>query len=941
MGSGGVGPRNEETPLKRGSSIGRYVVLERLGAGGMGVVYKAFDPELDRTVAIKLLIGDGEGSSGRSRLQREAQAMARIAHPNVIAVHDVGVAGDRVFFAMELVDGEPLGTWRERTQPSVDTLLEVFRRAGAGIAAAHAAGVIHRDFKPDNVLVDREGRPRVLDFGLARQGGEPEPDAKIEASASSSLAVQLTRTGAVMGTPAYMAPEQFAGEPSDERTDQFAFCVALYEALVGERPFRGDSFATLSAAVTLGERTHASGRHGLTPAVMAALDRGLQTNPDDRFPSMTALLDALAPATQSRVGSIFVGATVLATAVAVAYGLGMKTAAPEEAPDPCAAAADPINELWNPNRRQVLLADFENSDAFNGTSMGGRVADALDEYAAAWTETARRACAMAEVERELNDELAFRAQRCLSGTLSALADQLGAFEGIDIAGVQGSLSAVEALRDPAECTDIDMLELMVSPPLDDELRAKLAEVAPQVSKAVDAWGRGDAKTCLEHVAAATPAVEALDFRPETARLLAVRGQCELGAGRPEVAAETRERAFEVALSAADDLTALKLCSETGHIIATTTDDFEAAETWIRRAEALAKRHNLEDSEYSAGILNVRGILAARQNDPDAAIAFFMQLAELTQRTPNMSKRYVTAISNAGVAMANAGRIEDARDAFQRAVDYATEHWGPRHEHTATHQTKLAQILTIQGQHVEARAAHIAALSALRVSPDSATSLPMAYTLSSLALTERRLGNLAEAKAAYLEAIAIRDRIDALNTAEAAPLYVGLARISLAEEDYAEAERWTKMLLDVRKNAPGIERAEALSLLSQVLLERGDQPGAREQNQNAEALALAADSNTSLTNIASVLYSIAITTERFGNHSHALELFAQAEAKAVATGAEGHVSQARLAYARALQRAGELAKARTLVEAAQERLAASPYPASAVEDAETLLRELSP
>ena len=206
MSTGGAPARRSDAPLSRGELLGRYVVLERLGQGAMGIVYKAFDPELDRAVALKLLIGEGT-ETGRARLTREAQAMARVSHPNVIAVHDVGTHDGRVFFAMELVDGTPLGDWREVREPSVTMVLDVFRQAGAGIAAAHAAGIVHRDFKPDNVLVDATGRVRVLDFGLARRGADEVADSDHALEGP----VDLTRTGAVLGTPAYMAPEQFSG----------------------------------------------------------------------------------------------------------------------------------------------------------------------------------------------------------------------------------------------------------------------------------------------------------------------------------------------------------------------------------------------------------------------------------------------------------------------------------------------------------------------------------------------------------------------------------------------------------------------------------------------------------------------------------------------------------------------------------------------------------
>ncbi|MBA2543935.1 MAG: serine/threonine protein kinase, partial [Deltaproteobacteria bacterium] len=245
-------PGVEPERLERGTALGRYIVIDVLGEGGMGVVYSAYDPELDRKVAIKLLqarpdsSAGSQGTSGQTWLLREAQAMARLSHPNVIAVHDVGtLSGHRVFIAMEQVDGVTLRVWlRDKVRPWRE-VIQIMTAAGTGLAAAHASGLVHRDFKPDNVLVDNNGRVRVMDFGLARlhpdETGERldrQSDALIEAR--SPLSAPLTIAGTVIGTPAYMAPEIGDGMLADARSDQFSFGVALYEALYRGRPFAKD-----------------------------------------------------------------------------------------------------------------------------------------------------------------------------------------------------------------------------------------------------------------------------------------------------------------------------------------------------------------------------------------------------------------------------------------------------------------------------------------------------------------------------------------------------------------------------------------------------------------------------------------------------------------------------------------------------------------------------
>ena len=320
----------ESTDLDTGARIGRYVVLEHVGSGAMGVVYSAYDPELDRRIAVKLLKVQTAGTGGRApaRLLREAKAMARLAHPNVIAVHDVGLFDEQVFLAMEFLSGGTLKGWLSAKGRSWREILNVFIEAGRGLAAAHAAGLVHRDFKPDNVLLDKEGRPRVVDFGLARDAVAYADDAAEMSPAEAKLGLvtpsgrstdggghlqTLTRTGALSGTPAYMAPEQFLGERSDERTDQFSFCVALFEALYGERPFAGDDLISLSVSVTEGQIRPLPKDRDVPTWIRRVVLRGLRPNPLSRFSSMAELIAALEddPAVKRRRRLIAVGATCL------------------------------------------------------------------------------------------------------------------------------------------------------------------------------------------------------------------------------------------------------------------------------------------------------------------------------------------------------------------------------------------------------------------------------------------------------------------------------------------------------------------------------------------------------------------------------------------------------------------------------------------------------
>ncbi|MEZ4448443.1 MAG: serine/threonine-protein kinase [Nannocystaceae bacterium] len=299
------GPAPEVLP----SRIGRFVIIGRLGAGGMGVVYAAYDPELDRKVAIKLIgaagaagaaeggAAEGGAAEGGARarrsqalLLREARALAKLSHPNIVALHDVGVHAGQVFVAMEFVAGRTLRRWLAEAPRPWPAIVEVFVQAGRGLTAAHEAGLVHRDVKPDNLLVGDDGRVRVADFGVARYRAPDEADG---ADGASRMLATVAGRGARVGTPAYMAPEQHEDEGVGPHSDQFSFCVALYEALHGLRPFVGDTPQALVAAIREGAPSRPPGPARAPGWLDRAVTRGLAARPADRWPSLSALLTAL------------------------------------------------------------------------------------------------------------------------------------------------------------------------------------------------------------------------------------------------------------------------------------------------------------------------------------------------------------------------------------------------------------------------------------------------------------------------------------------------------------------------------------------------------------------------------------------------------------------------------------------------------------------------
>jgi serine/threonine protein kinase len=330
--------------------IGRFTVLGLVGRGELGEVYAAYDPELDRRVALKVLV-HADDRSGLARLRREAMAMARLSHPNVARVFDVGSIDSRLFIAMEFIRGQTLRAWLAEQPRTWRDVREVFLAAGHGLAAAHREGIIHRDFKPDNVLIDEEGRARVVDFGLA-----------IPTDESVRTADQAERTATpepdlvIGGTPAYMAPEQHIGCPPDARADQYSFCVALFEALYGRRPFVGRTWQTLSPQVLRGSLETLAGARRVPPHLRRVVLRGLSSLPGRRYPDMDVLLAELAhePRPSRAPRHLLLGAVTLGlTAASVAYSM------PEARPTPGAVApSEPPSPMPSPALdRQDLQID--------------------------------------------------------------------------------------------------------------------------------------------------------------------------------------------------------------------------------------------------------------------------------------------------------------------------------------------------------------------------------------------------------------------------------------------------------------------------------------------------------------------------------------------------------------------------------------------------------
>ncbi|KIG18720.1 Serine/threonine kinase PKN8 [Enhygromyxa salina] len=707
---GGGGGARALARLAPGDHVGRFLVLARIGAGGMGEVFSAYDPQLDRKLALKLLHPESprtESTLGRTRLLREAQAMARLQHPNTVAIHDVGEHEGRVFLAMEFIAGQTLGAWLKQAPRSWREIVQVFVAAGRGLAAAHAAKLIHRDFKPDNVMVGDDGRVRVMDFGLARarEPGEAsavtalDRDSVLERlrgdldGSRANLSTTVTAMGSLTGTPAYMAPEQFLSQAVDARTDQFSFCVALHEALFGERPFVGDTPAALAFAVVQNKRREAV--NDKVPSwLRRAIDRGLAIDPDQRWPKLDALLAELERDRSRRLRQLGLALGGLGL-----VGLATIPWLSRDAPEVCTNGELIMAETWSPSRASAAEQAVLATQLGHAADTWTRLVPELDLWSRNWVEAHRDTCEATELHRGQSSELMQLRMRCLDRQRRVFAVLLADLEAADADVVEGAVAAAQALPRPARCADEDYVRAVVPPPEDPELAAAVDELRRELA----------ASESLRRVAASErlAEVEALRERAASLGYPPVLAEADLRLGRlhaeqahgPAAVASLRAAYFsaealgldEVALRAATELIFASGELEAKYDVAVEWAEHAAAtiirsgtnEDEARRLERLAQVHMAKGDNAKAETelrqaLELHGDARGKQDVGSAAI--HLTLADLLQ---------------------DLGRHDEAQIEFERGGELVRAELGDGHPRLGLTWLGLAQIAADEQRYDEA------------------------------------------------------------------------------------------------------------------------------------------------------------------------------------------------------------------------------------------------
>ena len=804
-----------------GATIGRYVIVSRLGEGSMGMVYLAYDPKLDRRVALKVLrrrVRSSRATEERQqRLRREAMAMAQLSHANVVTVHDVGVADGRVFLAMDYLEGQTLRDWLDGKRRPWNQVLRKLVYAGQGLAAAHAAGVIHRDFKPENVLVGNDGSVKVMDFGLARPRAGPERSSGVtEVHRSSKRAaeaaevaeppptepepdpddaeadddprdwwkaegqVDLTRSGEVLGTPSYMAPELFDGGEANAATDQFAFCVALWEALYGVRPFAGETMAALAFNTKRGQITSPPRRAGVPAWLGRLVRRGLSTEPDRRWPSMQVLLDALVQGAGrrrvQRAGLVAVGLVVLGG------GLSYALVPPSE---PCRGGRDRMQEVWNDDRVATITGAFEATGAAYAGEALVRARQRLDDYAEAWVSTYTEVCEATAVHARQSPEELDQRIACLDARLAELDALLQVLGEADKRVAEHAAQAASALRSPTTCA----AEELDDPEADDadperkqvrqDLRARMLR-----AEALERAGRyDDAAALAQEIAAEAELHGQSDLHGEA---LVQLGVAEDGAGDYATASEHLRQAYFVANAQGLDLVsakaALALVTTEGIHLVHGDEGF----SWARHAEAALQRGDPKSplwGRYHAAL----GSLHLQRFELSDARAHVEQALQLERAALGEDhERVALLLTYLGIVLEQSGQSEGAVASFEQAIEIHKRALGPRHPELAGLYNNYAVILF--GRQ-DWPAAQVQLEQAVAIQRDTLGDHPTtALLLDNLGSTLVQQGKLKAGHALMEEALAMREKTLGAEHPAVAQSLINLASVVASDDDDPGAAR---------------------------------------------------------------------------------------------------------------------------------------------------------
>ncbi|MBL9103436.1 MAG: tetratricopeptide repeat protein [Myxococcales bacterium] len=777
----------------RGWACGRYLVLDVRGAGGMGVVYTAYDPELDRKVALKLVRPQvtRRGVDLRERLVREARALARISHPNVVPVYDVGETDGEVFIAMELVPGPTLARWQAAAARPWAAILEMYLQAARGLARAHEAGVVHRDFKPSNAIVGPDGRVRVVDFGLALAGSRDEADEPGEGTTSAAASSSLTATGALVGTPAYMAPEQREGAVVDARSDQYSLCAALWEALTGTRHdangggpsdpatsparparpagprasddarahasrqagrARGDDDASRgpdghgstrgpSAIATRPADARPAARRGCPRWLRQLVQRGLSPDPQARFPDMPALIEACERRLRRGRYGLALAGSLAAVVAAVAL------ARPAAAPRLCADDPGLLAGVWDPAAAEELRAAFTASGLPYAPTIAATAVADLDAWAARWQAEHRAACEATRVYGHQTEATLADRTTCLGEQRTALRERVALLRRGDRDVVEAALAIVHDLPAPARCGDPRGSSLAA-----DELGEAAADRAA-VDRAAALVEAGRFAAAEAELAPAAERARVRGWHPLVAAAQHTRAEARRRGGQAAEAEHAYYAALWAAEAARDDRTAARAWHGLTWLLA---DDLaRPAEATRAAGHARAAVARSGDDPLLAAEVEVSAAIAERASGDFRAsnTRLHAAVAALEQHTDAGDPRLLAALRLYGRSFYDLGAFDDAVAQYRRALTLAERSLGAEHPAVADLANNLGTTLIDLGD-TDAAEAELRRALAIADRVYGPRHLSTAATRTNLANLAQARRDLPRAEQLYRDALAI-------------------------------------------------------------------------------------------------------------------------------------------------------------------------------------------
>lgn len=725
--------------LDDGTELGRFEIRRLLGSGGIGNVYAAFDPELAREVAIKILhrdeTTDRSGPPQERSLVREARMMASLSHPNVARVLLVGELGGYTAIVMELLPGGTLGAWLKATRRSWLEIVDMFLQAGQGLVAAHETGLVHRDFKPENVLLGADGRPRVTDFGLARTADEaPTSSPTNDGRPGPTL---LSGESSIRGTPAYMSPEQHLGLAVGPAADQFSFAVTLYEALYRIRPFHGRGLTELALAVTAGQVRPPPEDSDVPPRIERAVLRALSTEPAERWPSVAELLDALRHNPSRRPW--FVGGLAIAGVAAAFVPLW-------PASDGCEDAAARVQTLWASEKRSAVAKAFV---ASSDSSSANPVIERLDRWSAEWFERYPEAC---EGGRDEETRSADARLLCLRAQYRQVEAMLPLLVDADEAVVARGDRLASMVPKVTDCLDLESVRNRRPLPEDTELRERVATTREEIGRARVLLTAGDLDEAAALSSQTTEQAQDIGFDPLRAEALHLQGIVSERQGDYKSAEASLMQAEQLARAHGLDSLLIETGIELSYLVGYRQSRPEDGLRWVRATQAIVDRND-EDSDVRVRLLVNEATLHERLGDYQSAFEQFDLARQRLEQSD--SPKLISVLINMGLMLNRLGRPSDAQPHLERAVELGRARWGNEHGLVATAINHLGMALEHQEDFAGANMKYREAL-ALREASLGPEHPQVATSLNNVALMERKAGELKVAQELVSRGLEIRE-----------------------------------------------------------------------------------------------------------------------------------------------------------------------------------------